>query len=515
MRHALQALRSVSCAYFGAYCGVAAMAGCGSSGGPTTFDEQPGDAVDASVSGKQGTDGGIKSQGDGSGGVIVGMDAGVAETAPPCVGLECSLHPCSDGGSTSISGVVYDPAGKNPIYNAVVYVPNAAVQPLPSGASCDSCNALYTGDPLVATVTDAAGKFTLANAPDGADIPLVIQIGKWRKQITIPNVAQCQDNPQANGSLAFPKNHNEGDIPNIAISTGGADTLECLLARIGLDKAEYGGGSAGAGRIHIFQGSSSDPTAAPTTNPAAPQSSTGLWTSQTELMKYDMVLLSCEGEEAVGQNQQALHDYASAGGRVFASHFHYSWFNTGPYGSENLATWAPPGSNPIGGTNSTIKATVVTTLPNGQPFVKGLALQQWLTNVGALTNGELPIQAAKHNADVSATNTPSQAWIVADQQVPANDIGATEYLSFNTPTNAPLDDAGVPAYCGRVVFSDLHVGAASGDTPTMPVPDECKVVSLSPQEKALEFMLFDLSSCVTPDNKPPPPPPPPKIPPPK
>ena len=30
-------------------------------------------------------------------------------------------------------------------------------------------------------------------------------------------------------------------------------------------------------------------------------------------------------------NQQALHDYASAGGRVFASHFHYSWFNSGPY----------------------------------------------------------------------------------------------------------------------------------------------------------------------------------------
>ncbi|HEX7478049.1 MAG TPA: carboxypeptidase regulatory-like domain-containing protein, partial [Polyangiales bacterium] len=313
------------------------------------------------------------------------------------------------------------------------------------------------------------------------------------------------DNPQPDKSLRLPKNHTEGDIPNIAISTGGADTLECLLARIGVDKAEYAPGASAQGHIHIFEGGGSfmipffGTIGAPNTNPPGPSSPAALWNNVGSLMPYDILLLSCEGDETAMMNQQALHDYASAGGRVFASHFHYSWFNTGPYGMENLATWSP-GSNSI---NGNVNGDIVTTLPNGAAFPKGVALKQWLGNVNALTNGMLPIQAARHNADVAAANTPSQPWIVADPASAAP--GATQYFSFNTPTTAlPRPDG--TQYCGRVVFSDLHVGAASGDMPNMPVPTECADADLSPQEKALEFMLFDLSSCVTPDNAPPKPP---------
>jgi hypothetical protein len=126
--------------------------------------------------------------------------------------------------------------------------------------------------------------------------------------------------------------------------------------------------------------------------------------------------------------------------------------------------------------------------------------------VNALQNGKLPIEDAKHNADVSASNTPSQTWIVADQDADAP--GATQYFSFNTPTDAldPIPDA-VGMYCGRVVFSDLHVGAASNDDKAKPVPTGCSSGALSPQEAALEFMLFDLSSCIIPDEVPPEPPP--------
>jgi hypothetical protein len=436
-------------------------------------------------------------------------------TMGPCVNLECQRHECG-AVSTTISGTVYDPAGKNPIYNVAVYVPNEPLQPLKTGASCDTCSSLYTGTPVAAAVTDAAGKFSMEKAPDGANIPLVIQVGKWRKQITIPNVTQCQDNVLPDKSVLLPKNHMEGDIPNIAISTGGADTLECLLRRVGVDAKEYVPGNSPMGRVHIFAGTGmmggggffggggpGGTHQVPNTNPAAPMSTMALWDKADDIMGYDIVLLSCEGAETMGMNQQVLHDYASAGGRVFASHFHYSWFNTPPYSNENLATWTA-GANIIGpDPQGNINGTIVTTLPGGQPFPKGEALNQWLGTVGALTNGMLPISQARHNADVSATNIPSQNWILADKN---NDApGATEYFSFNTPTDAGMTPDG-PGYCGRVVFSDLHVGGASMDDATQPVPVECVDRDLSPQEKALEFMLFDLSSCLTPNDKVPPPP---------
>ena len=468
-------------------------------------------------------------------GVTSGDDGGDASAnLPRCiVATNQCVASCGGGTTTNITGTVYDPAGRNPLYGIVVFVPSVPPGALPAGAGCYSCSALYdSGLPIAYTVTDADGKFTLTGVPDGANIPLVVQVGKWRMQYTMPSVSKCQDNDSmaavasiaAPNVLRLPRNHSEGDIPNIAVATGGADSLECLLSRIGVDKAEYVPGPGGAGRIHIFQGD-----AGANTTPAAPVASTGLWPNNTttavaDMMPFDITLLTCEGHETTGggggggggllggfgggggaplstMQQQALFNYAAAGGRVFASHYHYAWFNKGPFAAVTpaLATWTA-GTNDMGD----IDAIVQTTLPGGGAFPRGVAMQQWLTNVMALTNGELPIQEARHNADVSAANTSSVSWIVADKN--AKPAGATEYFSFDTPIGvSPVEQ------CGRVVYSDLHVGAASGDYGQKPgddeipagamVPSGCANNALSPQEKALEFMLFDLSGCITPPDQ--------------
>lgn len=207
-------------------------------------------------------------------------------------------------------------------------------------------------------------------------------------------------------------------------------------------------------------------------------------------MKYDIVMLSCEGMETEDMNQQILFDYAASGGRVFAGHLHYAWFYNGPFSTKNLATWLP-NPNFLGDINT----SVVVTTWDGMPFPRGQALHDWLLNVGALKNNLLPVTGGRHNADVTVINTPSQSWIVG-QGAPTQ----PQDFSFDTPLGVPGDQQ-----CGRVVYTDMHVGAASADyhgTNMGTAPDDCVYLDLSPQEKALEFNLFDLSSCVTPNNTP-------------
>jgi hypothetical protein len=434
---------------------------------------------------------------------------------------------CPNNGTTSISGIVYDPNGTNgnPLYDIAVYVPAAALQPLPQGvptgsAACN-CAALFPSGAVVSTVSGVDGSFKLTNVPVG-DVPLVIQVGKWRKEIQVTTTA-CQDLAIPNGKLSLPGTlvgaGPNDNMPEIAVSTGSADTLECLMQRIGIPASEYGNGPGGTGHVHLFSGGDTGGGgggggggAGRAEQPGwgAPASDTNLWDSQDHLMPYDILLLSCEGGETYKAQPANLEAYLNAGGRAFSSHFHYAWF-AGPLSSGQgyaapsdwgnaLATWTA-GSN--SGQGNQVNGKIVQTL-NGstQAFPKGQALDMWLGLVGALgvlgaPTGEIPLVPPRFNAVVGPSDKPSQQWI-QDDATPN-----TMYFSFDTPVT---QTATPPQYCGRAVFSDLHVsgntldpaGSGGGGTAS------CTSRPLSPQEKALEFMLFDLSSCVIPDTQAPP-----------
>lgn len=402
-----------------------------------------------------------------------------------CKGLQCQQVPCSGGGTTTVSGTVYDPKGDIPLYNVVVYVPNAPLDPFPDGASCDKCGSSLSGEPIVTTLTDTKGHFSLANVPVGKDIPLVIQVGKWRRQITLPAVAECTDNPITDATQTrLPAKKSEGSLPRIALTTGGADPLECLLRKIGIDDSEFTPEAQG-GRVNFFTGTGGAKKYDGSLNKGASFSNaTTLWGDAASLKKYDIVLLACEGDQNANTKPasalQAMQDYTSAGGRVFASHWHNYWFEAGPAPFPTIATWDPnPGnlSDPFTGLID-------------QSFPKGMALAEWLINVGGSQKlGEVVIHGGRLTVD--AVNAPAgRQWIYSTKPT------AVQYFTFNTPIGVPED-----MQCGRVVFSDLHV--SSGDTVAQPFPTGCQTKGLSDQEKALLFMLFDLSACVMDDGQPP------------
>jgi hypothetical protein len=59
--------------------------------------------------------------------------------------------------------------------------------------SCDRCGAPVSGSPIATALTDESGHFVLRNVPVGVNIPLVVQVGKWRRQVSLPTVAPCVD----------------------------------------------------------------------------------------------------------------------------------------------------------------------------------------------------------------------------------------------------------------------------------------------------------------------------------
>lgn len=431
----------------------------------------------------------------GSGGA--GPCSGLKCQLTTCVGAGCLVPACTGGATTTVTGKAYDPAGKVPLYNVSVYVPNRALATLAEGTACLRCEGSVSGEPLAQTVTDAAGNFKLDNVPVGADVPIVIQVGKWRRQSKIPMVTACTETKLTDPNITrLPRNQAEGHLPRIALTTGGLDALECLLRKIGIDDAEFTP-ETGTGRVNLYAGGNTNNMTgvgtmsyAPTLNAgAAFTRAPGWWDSVTNLLPYDLLLHSCEGTERPTNKSaaalQAFQDYANMGGRVFASHWHNYWLENPPTGPfRTVATFHHLNDPP-----SPFTSTIDTTFPKGQ------ALADWLFNVGASTTaGSLIINGAKHTVD--AVLPGAQRWIYSD----AGATPSVQYLSFTTPLAVPDEEK-----CGKVVFSDLHVSSGSGaagtddqSKPNLPFPTGCVTTELSAQEKALEFMLFDLSACTPP-----------------
>jgi hypothetical protein len=370
-----------------------------------------------------------------------------------------------------------------PLYNVTVYVPNATIAPFDAALTCDQCGDELSGRPLVRTTTDTMGRFVLTDVPATDNVPVVMQVGRWRRLITVPTVPQCADTALGSAETRLPANQSEGDIPRMALSTGGADALECLLRKIGIDDSEFTA-AGGSGRVHLFAGEGGADRFDGALGGGTMNDAQELWASQTSLSNYDVVFLSCEGNQNPQTKgptaYQAMKDYADVGGRVFASHWHNVWIDSAPDPWPRTMTRVD-----LADLNS------ITAVVN-QMFARGADLAQWLVNVGASTTlGMIPITAAQHT--VSAVDpTLADRWIYQDNT--ANGQPSVQYMAFTTPLEQPQ-----AARCGKVVFSDIHVASGDSSSPGDPFPSggcNSNVNQMSPQEKVLAFMIFDIAACI-------------------
>lgn len=404
--------------------------------------------------------------------------------ADACTGLACKRIPCADGGTTSLSGTVVSPrpGDPDPIYNAIVYVPNAKVEPFTLGVSCDRCGAPASGSPITVAVTGIDGKFHLDDIPVADDLPVVIQIGRWRRQITVPRVSACSDTALTTELTRLPRSHAEGDIPLMALKTGDSDSPECVLRKMGVVDTEFtkpGGG----GRVEVYTGLLAVP---PTLAGGAPDAS-ALLEDATRLKRYDIVLLPCDGSELAptAQSMSNLETYANLGGRLFASHYSYQFMKSAPPPSQwpNVVTWAPSPTLPAPG--EVVPGYINTTFPKGQ------AMSQWLQQLNAADGGVIPT-LWQPRRDVDGVKGDTLMWISTKAPDKVN------HFSFNTPAGIDAGDQ-----CGRVVFNDFHtVNVFDGQTGIFPAECGSPSAPLTPQERVFEFMLFDLSSCVQKDDLP-------------
>jgi hypothetical protein len=490
---------ATSCAELGWECGIAVDA-CGN-----TFDcTDEGLTCDTSV---ETCMGGI----DGPAHCSTGFEGGPGSNCDVC----SSIANCDDEAQpTRLTGRVIT-AGSNDadtvdqigIPNAFVYIlrndDESELPDIPAGipedsTSCDRCDDQTLGPVLASTVTDALGDYTLeGNIPVGKEFVLVVKIGKFRRAVkyTVPADAACKTTAVDHLSTRLPRTRTDGlaaHIPHIAISTGQADAMECVFRAMGISDSEFGlPGSAGDGATPIHMYRANGASMAQGNDPDS-----DLYTDLSRMLSYDLVVFACLGENAdrdAGFSDPNIREYVNRGGRLFASHYSYTWLRnngTSAYDSSDpIATGLKPAASWI--SEASLPATGTGIVSVGRPRANASKIQDfadWLVDEGAATKVGSAYQfTIQDPRDLAASvGTGSEEYVYRDLGGGSTSV---QQFAFNTPYGAPQD-----AICGRVAYSAFHVFGGGNDQVTF--PDHCNA-NLSAQEQVLLYMLFDLASCVS------------------
>lgn len=428
---------------------------------------------------------------------------------------------------TRITGKVYAPNGATPLAGISVYQPAGPLRTLVDGVACDTCASLAS--PVRAGATSAAdGSFTIFGATPGANETLVVQSGRWRRQVSVA-VDACRTNAVSANAARLPKNRSEGHIPKTAFVQGNREALECTLLKFGIDSSEIQPrtGASDAHRIQLYRVNGKTGTSTGMTTPEglAPNAS-ALWAAGGALDEYSVLVLPCSIEMKGGGYTSSAErgrftSWLDRGGRAFMDHWAGDEFIRQIGGAVGAtSTWASPLP---GAALATLRGKVA----GGTPAQA--LMRDWLAHVGGSVDWGLGWMRSDEPWRHALQPNPSTTteWLRGLSTYKA--MGGNQWASrpegdfslsysFETPVAAAPDACPVGAG-GRVIYNGMHVAQARIAGNAYPsssnvFPSACQLAAgLTSEELALMYQFFQLTACQLGGEPPPDPPPdPPPLP---
>lgn len=368
---------------------------------------------------------------------------GASSSGGPAIGADDSGAALATPGQTTLKGKTFAPNGTLPLAGVLVYETNTPPAPIPDGTYCDTCRLLPEGT-FVQSAADGSFEF---KAHAGARY-LVTEKGQFRRVRKI--VVGPDGTTQAvDKEVTTLPGHTEA----------GADGQSDTSARIALMDEYPGGDSDPIHRALLALGVTEWTSFHNDVKQVTPEN----------MSRFHIALFPCEDspfQKPGAAERAALRGFAQAGGKVYASDWSHQFVDQ---------TFEEFFKNP----NRTWNADTGAQAPTGK--YDDVEMSAWLASVSP-------------NEDPNAT-TFEGVWStylgVKAASVP--DATGTPHLVTPHVYASITDDSGLyyskeaatslEFGCGRALLSTFHVAAGASDNLLM-------------QEKALLYMLLDVSTCI-------------------
>ncbi len=395
---------------------------------------------------------------------------------------------CAAGESTAVKGVLYAPNGVDPVPRAHIYVPATTLVPFSAQVACDGC--VGTSTALTSTITEFDGTFRLDKVPPGDAVKVVAELGRFRRVVTM-KVQQCKQNAiphdptLAIGGIRLPGK--DGDLdpedhaPHIAVATGDFDQIECVLKRMGITQID----------LYDDRNSATPPTVG---------TFESLLTDLDKMKNYNLLVVNCTENqyESILQEPGVLSNieqYIGAGGRLYANDWADDMIAQVPqflpymcFVPGGLSTAMAPATCPT--TPNQPRVNHVTNPYNydTQATIEDMTLKKWLAYFPqSLQNDLMSIY---------------YSFVVVDQAGPDPNYPATTWVDAPLPLTSaslgvrPLTVTFDYNHCGRVHYSTYNTEPSGGVSGTR-YPDCGGRTTFYPQERVLEYLMFQITDCVS------------------